>query len=476
MSKKGFFSQLISLISGANRYEEIDIQESYLLERAAVRVPLDNFPIRVTFSRLHMGLIIFPEIFLDAAADHYPESLIVCNADQDKSVMQGFIRIDKKGDTLILGSHDDSQSAILNYPDNMDLRRLKIVHDGDALIFQSLVIDAEIYLVPFDKTSIKIQVEQRKQHLKTIRDIYGGSIEPLSESESLNTIKKVNELLEVEAYRPLDNRGKPGGVVEIPTKLVPVIVGDLHAQVDNLLTLLSQNNILTAMEEGTAVLVILGDAVHSEVTGELDKMDSSLLMMDLIFKLMIRFPQQVFYIRGNHDSFSKNIFKEGVAQCLMWEHAIRGQRGEEYLHEVKRFYKLLPYVVMSKDYVACHAAPIRTHFDKDMLVNIYEHQGLVRELTRNRLRQRNYPAGYHKRDVHHFKMEQGVSMDTQFLVSHSPLNRKDPLWREAGRIKDHHIVFSANIPWIGVFTRVHNQIVPLSYHQEPIGVLIKDMD
>jgi hypothetical protein len=127
---------------------------------------------------------------------------------------------------------------------------------------------------------------------------------------------------------------------------------------------------------------------------------------------------------------------------------------------------------MSTDYVACHAAPIRTRFDKDMLINIFENQGLIRELTRNRLRRRSFPAGYHKADVYNFKKELGVSEDTQFLVSHSPLNRTDPLWREAGKIPDHHIVFSANIPWVGVFSRINGHIVPLSYHREPVSEMI----
>ncbi len=129
-------------------------------------------------------------------------------------------------------------------------------------------------------------------------------------------------------------------------------------------------------------------------------------------------------------------------------------------------------MVMSKDFVACHAAPIRTNFTREMLVNIYKYPELVRELTRNRLRRRNFPAGYHKGDVVHFKKELGVSENTQFLVSHSPLNREDPLWRNAGRIKDHHIVFSANIPWIGVYSRIGSRMVPLSYHREPISALI----
>jgi hypothetical protein len=85
----------------------------------------------------------------------------------------------------------------------------------------------------------------------------------------------------------------------------------MHAQIDNLLTVLSQNAFLDALDEGTAALVILGDAVHSEVDGQLREMDSSMLLMDLIFKLKLCFPAQVFYVRGNHDSFSEDMSKDG---------------------------------------------------------------------------------------------------------------------------------------------------------------------
>jgi hypothetical protein len=53
------------------------------------------------------------------------------------------------------------------------------------------------------------------------------------------------------------------------------------AQVDNLLTVLSQNAFLDAIEEGSAALVILGDAVHCEAgratagDGEFDAADGS---------------------------------------------------------------------------------------------------------------------------------------------------------------------------------------------------------
>ena len=86
---------------------------------------------------------------------------------------------------------------------------------------------------------------------------------------------------------------------------------------DNLLTILSHGEFLEMMGDGKPRWYSLGDAVHSEMDGQLEDMESSLLMMDLIIKLKLWFPQQIFYVRGNHDSFSAEIGKEGVPQGLL---------------------------------------------------------------------------------------------------------------------------------------------------------------
>lgn len=476
MLKKKLLYGLRALISFNKRYEEVKLHEPLRLNKGAVRVPLRFFPLQVTLAKAHVELIIYPESVLDKELNDQPGSYAIKNATQDFDQINGLVRLTRRGDILILGNHDDSQTAILNYPEEMDLRRLYISHDGDGLIFKALVSDAEIYLSASKNERDLDRKERRWKQLQKIREIYAGNIIPLSPSDGLKTLRHVNTILEDEIYRPKDQRGKPGGILNIPEQVIPIIVGDLHAQVNNLLTLLSHNAFLDAIDENRAVLIILGDAIHSEVDGELDKMESSLLMMDIIFRLKIRYPSQVFYIRGNHDSFSDNVFKAGVAQCMLWERELREKRGNDYLEEFRRFYDLLPYLAISMDFIACHAAPIKTSFNKDMLTNIYQHNDLVKQLTRNRLRRRNFPAGYHQRDVINFRKKLDVSQQTALLVSHSPLNRSDPLWKKAGGIENHHIVFSANIPWIGVFTRINGQIIPLSYYQENIQQLINSME
>ncbi|TNF98116.1 MAG: hypothetical protein EP297_08920, partial [Gammaproteobacteria bacterium] len=353
IAKMSLFSQITTLFSGRSRYEEIKLHEPYLLGNTRVRISAQDLPVHIRLAKVKLEFRICEEALLDASSGCDEKAYILMEENADLTTIQGFQRLCKKGNRLILGKYDAEQTAMFNYPQTMDLRRLSITHDGDALIFNSLVSDAEIHLTSLShQRKMEEMVERRRNQLKIIRGLYGGSIEPLAPAEALSTLQAVNEILETDAYRPVDGRGKPGGIVELPGKLIPIIIGDLHAQVDNLLTLLSHNGFMESLEQGKAALIILGDAVHSEMDGQLEEMDSSLLMTDLILRLKLRFPQQVFYIRGNHDSFSSDIFKAGVAQSLMWERAVNERGGEDYLKEMNRFYDLLPYLVISSDFIA----------------------------------------------------------------------------------------------------------------------------
>ncbi|MEA3410782.1 MAG: metallophosphoesterase [Pseudomonadota bacterium] len=467
MTEKGIFGRLKSRFAPTEGQTAISLREPYHLGRGRVRVIHHRAPIRVNLLRAGTELLVCPELPLQGPPIEEQTSFLLTTPDQCLKGINGFLRLEKPGDSIVIGKHDRLQTAIFNYRETMDLRRLSITHDGDALVFKALVSDAEIELSPVSRADTIEKVKGwRLEKLHRIRKFFGGPVQPLAAEEALDSLRAVNAILETEVYRQLDDRGTPGGVLRLPGELTPVIVGDLHAQVDNLLTLLSHNGFLEALENGDAALIILGDAVHSEMDGQLDEMEDSLLMMDLILRLKQRFPQRLFYVRGNHDSFSDSVFKFGVAQCLMWESTLRGRRGEAYLAEMRRFYQRLPYLVLTEDFVACHAAPVKTRFTLDMLINIYRHPGLVRELTHNRIRRRNLPAGYTRGDVKHFRDGLGIAESTPFFVSHSPLDREHPWWLEAGGIKNHHIVFSANVPWIGVFTRVRGRMIPLSYRQE----------
>ena len=135
-----------------------------------------------------------------------------------------------------------------------------MIYGRDALVFRNLS-DAGTAIAPVRDEVKSIRVNK----LRLLREIFGGPIQLLPRDEALPLIAQVNEVLRQEVHRPRDDRGLPGGVLALPQELTPIVVADLHAQVDNLLTVLSQNAFLDALEAGSAALVILGDAVHCEV-------------------------------------------------------------------------------------------------------------------------------------------------------------------------------------------------------------------
>jgi hypothetical protein len=322
------------------------------------------------------------------------------------------------------------------------------------------------------KSQKKKLITKRMSLLSEIRTIYGGPIERLPADEALETLEKVNDLLEKEPCRPRDSLSKPGGVIALPDKMVPIIVGDLHAQIDNLLTLLSQNEFLEMMSDGKAAMVFLGDAVHKEIDGQMEEMESSLLIMDIIFRLKLWFPQQVFYVRGNHDCFDENIGKDGIPQGLLWKASLEKHRGKIYREAMDRFYDLIPYVALSQDFVACHAAPPKSKVSMDLLINIHQFPGLITELICNRPKTANRPAGYTRGDVKRFRKTLGLPESADMFVGHTPVDREDTLWMDVGGIEHHHVVFSGNIPWIGVFTRIGERLIPLRYHVENLLPII----
>ncbi len=441
-----------------------------------IRIPCNDVPLELILGKkgIRLHLVTEGHIAAEDKAEQTP-TFILYDPERFFSEVSGFLRL-RKGDTLILGREEEYQQAIFDYPKGVDRRHLMIAHDGLALVFKDLSGDYGTRISPLrEKSKPPSATELRMQRLREIRTIFGGPIEQLDPDVALDTLKQVNHLLEKEPCRPTNDNKEPGGVISLPDKMIPIIIGDLHAQVDNLLTLLSQNEFLESMGDGKAAVVFLGDAVHKEVDGEMEEMESSLLIMDLIFRLKLWFPQQVFYIRGNHDCFSEDIGKDGIPQGLLWDRAIRKVRGETYKQEMDRFYDLLPYVALSGDFAACHAAPPKSKVTLDLLINIRRYPGLIVELTCNRLYRPNRPAGYTKGDVKRFRKALKMAPDSDLFVGHTPLSRQDTLWLDVAGIEHHHVVFSGNTPWVGVFTRVGRHLVPMRYRTERLLPIINGL-
>jgi len=431
------------------------------------RIPIEGYP----EYRIEMGkqtLYLCPDPGVAGHEAGSPYDFILFDPERYFSGISHFQRL-SPGSTLVIDSNIEYQEHVFSFPREAFRRHLSISHSGDALVFKDPISELGTYVSLIgDTLETSSNYGRRRTALGRILEIFGGPLEPLSAHKATEALMQVNELLRHESGRQKDSLGNPGCLLELADHITPIVVGDLHAQLDNLLTVLSENAFLDSLENGTAALILLGDAVHSEQPGRLEEMDSSLLMMDLIFMLKIRYPEQVFFIIGNHDSFQHELMKQGIPQGLLWKKHVIASRGEAYREQLELFYQQSPLLILSRDFIACHAGPARRKISRQILVDAHQFLDIVHDMTWSRIRTPAFPGGYTPGDVRQFRKGLEVSSEIPFIVGHHPFTEDDTLWLNAGRIKQHHIVISARSDRVGIFTRIDGRMVPQIYPTEPL--------
>ncbi len=390
--------------------------------------------------------------------------------------MNGFIRI-RTGETIVIGQVHKDLREIFQFGEDVAKRHVSVTNRKGDLIITPLVSDRPTRILRHDDLDYREQLESgRYMTLLKIKEIYGQPLTPLSAGKALQCIREVNRLLQDEPCRPLDKWGKPGGLVEIPNTTTPVIVGDLHAQVNNLLKILSENCLLDCLRMKTATLIILGDAPHSEMMHELNRFDTSMLIMDLIFRLKLTFPENVFYLRGNHDSFSPDIIKSGILQGELFKEYLLKIRGSDYVREMQTFYDSLPYVILSESFVACHAGPPHSAASEEDLINIRENDSLAHVLTTTRLHRPHFLHGYTKSDVKKLRRSLSLPPKTVLIVGHTPMDPFGSFWLHAGNVKNHHVIYSAHSEGPSLFIRTGETFAPITFPAEPLLDIINDLN
>jgi len=445
----------------------LDHSHRLRLSGKELRIPISGYP----EYRIEMGkqtLMLSPGPGITAADNASPCDFILFDPERYLHGIHHMLRL-RPGTTLALDRKVDYQEQVFSSPRDTFRRKLSVSHSGDSLIFWDPISELGTYVSLADgpQESPRL-VLRRKAALQRVLEIFGGPLEPLPAPDATAALKQVNALLRNEVGRHQDALGNPGGILELPEHVTPILVGDLHARIDNLLTILSENAFLDGLEKGTATLIILGDAVHPEEPGRLDEMDSSLLIMDLIFRLKLQFPDQVHYLIGNHDSFLHEIMKRGIPQGLLWEKHVLSCRGEAYKSELELFYQLSPLLVVGKNFIACHAGPARRKISRQILVDVRQFPDIVHEITWNRIRTAGFPAGYTRGDVRQFRKNLEVASDTPFIVGHHPCSADETLWLNVGQTPQHHVVISSRRDRVGIFTRVDGTMVPQIYPVEAL--------
>ena len=461
---RSFFAGLRSRLGGGYETVTPAPAQRYRLSGKGLRVPIPGMPFAVEMGK--QILHVCPDLPVDPGLRKQEHDFIVFDPELYYSGIAPCLRL-SPGKKLAIDYREEKQSLVFSHTRDAFRRHLQITHDGNGLVFRDPISELGTYLYLLEDEQEYSRLESRRQDsLKKVRELFGGPLEQLAPHAALDTLRQVNRILKEDSYRRQDSFGNAGGVVELPAGMIPIIVGDLHAQIDNLLKILSESSFLAGLERGEAALILLGDVIHPEDEGELEYMDSSILIMDLIFKLKLRFPEQVFFVVGNHDSFSPDVMKGGVPQSLLWEKRITELRGEDYREELALFYMQSPLVVLSEDFVACHAGPPRSKVTIDTLVEIRQFPRLVHELTWNRVKTRGFPLGYTKRDVRQFRKSLNLDGDAPFIVAHFPQSPDGTLWLDVEGIANHHVLYSARPDQLAVFSSINGEMFPQIYPGE----------
>ncbi|NEV64093.1 metallophosphoesterase [Thiorhodococcus minor] len=466
-----FFSVFQSLMEEGPRADDQCPRGAMRLGHAKIHVPVPAPPLTLDLGKAEpFRLSLVPEIRMDASGGFTcGEDYLLLDPQRYFEGIGGFVRV-AQGDTLMLGSEDALQQGVFEYTHAVDARHLSLQLTPKGLVFQRESLTHPTLITPDgDPKLIDRQIAWRRAKLERLARLIEAPLEPMPRDAALGLLERVLEVLRDEPYRVRTRDGGPGGLLQIPAKPTPIIVGDLHAKIDNLLVILTQNGFLEALQDGSAVMIIIGDAVHPEDPGQEAEMETSMAMMDLILRLKLMFPSRVFYLRGNHDSFSEDISKGGVPQGLVWEKTLQDHRGARYRDAMQAFYDLLPYIALSPQFLTCHAGAPISKVSRDELIHVREHPRVEHQLTHGRLRQQNVPAGYRASDVKRLRKRLGLEPETPFIVGHTRLASEGCFWLNVGGIDHHHILCSASDERVGVITRVHRHMVPLSYPGEPLA-------
>lgn len=434
-----------------------------------VRIAWNGQPFMMTLGKIELEF--HPDLGINGEEhDGAREWIIRAHAPTGRG-MPKFIRI-KSNMSILLGRHDDVQTNLLGYGPSVAVRHVRIDNRLGDLTIQPLDSDSRI-LISTIPSPVALW-EMRSERLMRLTAVIGRPIAPFEDDEALDAIRDVNGIVAAEAHRETDDDGVAGGIIRFPDEMSVVIMGDVHARVDNILRVLTEGDVLRALEKNKACLVFLGDLVHSEADGELEDMTSSVLALDLFTMLKLRFPENVFYIHGNHESFSPDIAKGGIPQGLLFRKHLKKLRGKAYVNEVETLFDNLAYVIQGQGFTACHAAPVRSEVDRQTLVNIRRYPGLQRELVWNRLRQTNRPAGYGKGSIKRFRRTLGLPKQAPMIVAHTPLAKDETLWMNVGDIQGHHVVYSARTDRLAVFVASGGDVWPLEFFSDSAMALLND--
>ena len=331
------------------------------------------------------------------------------------------------------------------------------------------------------KTRIQAQLEKNMKE-RYLRDLVGGIPKPViipgpkradteesketaESKEAVERIKKFIEAIGKGKYQ----RGKKVDLRGLPEDKEIILIGDLHERLDNFgkilrhrkLTVIGDEEVLgpsvrEKVKKGEAVLIILGDAVHSDenVNSRISRsMERSIDMMEQIMQLKIDNPDHVYYILGNHDDPDSNCGKEyieikedgeskegAVNQARIYREKLIKMFGMNYLNLYRKFIDVSPIRLLADGLIAAHAGPpkdlsldeIKTLSQKDLKKDFDEetfkssmflwgrHESILKkETSSGKMDDLTKKSVYSSADIERYKREVRQP-DAVFIVAHTP--------------------------------------------------------
>ena len=150
------------------------------------------------------------------------------------------------GKTFKVDPDNDNQAPLYSNPRAAFRRNLRVEHRGDRLVLSDRISELGTYVYPVDLDGTGSDgqriVEARRRAVAQMLDLYGGPLEPLPADVAMARLRQVNSTLRDSTFRRRDTEGNPGALLEIPDRLTPIIIGDLHGRLDNLLSAMTENS------------------------------------------------------------------------------------------------------------------------------------------------------------------------------------------------------------------------------------------
>lgn len=279
---------------------------------------------------------------------------------------------------------------------------------------------------------------------------------------SIKDIEKVISIVENNPNRLKNDYGDPGGLIDLTNqKQETIIIGDLHGSIENLKAIVEHNDNMKKLKKNSQILVIIGDGIHNDQVGQMLEMESSLLVIEEVFNLFLKYKDNIIYIRGNHDTFDSRLAKSAIKQGLEFKNYLLKHRGEAYVELVNNFFESLPVYIIGTGYVITHAGPVRHGATKKQIINIVDNDDFYHQLIWNRIHEfRGTPSlkEYNEDDIRSMNKKMGLPEMTPFIVGHNPMwstGDRTGIWKDIIGFKNHYIIYS-NIGTKGPYLSINN--------------------